>query len=423
MALQKRSMTLLFSVVLMDMIGFGFIIPILPDYLSSFGGSQSLFGILLASYALGQFIAAPIVGRLSDRFGRKPLLLFSIGGTFISLLVLGFARTLPLLFVSRVVDGLTGGNVTVAQSYIADITDEEDRSKGLGIIGAAFGLGFIMGPLFGGILVGFGMHVPAFVAAGIAATNLLLITFVLPESLPKERRNANPGRIYRKFSFKLLREALTRDQAGYFLHITFIYSLAFTMFESMFSPHAMTTLGLDARSRSFLLAYVGVLIALVQGGGIGFLVKRFPEKTLLRSANLVLIVAMLLWAFSRTNAMLIIALAPLSISAGIMSVMNRSLLSKSVTREEIGGTLGLSTSLESMNRIIAPLIGGFLLSGVGPWAPGVAGALLLGWTFVFIIIHLKDRANGRQCPFPGIAPSIAAAAASESAQDPGLGDI
>ena len=185
MALQKRSMTLLFSVVLMDMIGFGFIIPILPDYLSSFGGSQSLFGILLASYALGQFIAAPIVGRLSDRFGRKPLLLFSIGGTFISLLVLGFARTLPLLFVSRVVDGLTGGNVTVAQSYIADITDEEDRSKGLGIIGAAFGLGFIMGPLFGGVLVGFGMHVPAFVAAGIAATNLLLITFVLPESLPK----------------------------------------------------------------------------------------------------------------------------------------------------------------------------------------------------------------------------------------------
>lgn len=412
MALQKRSMTLLFSVVLMDMIGFGFIIPILPDYLSSFGGSQSLFGILLASYALGQFIAAPIVGRLSDRFGRKPLLLLSIGGTFISLLVLGFARTLPLLFVSRIVDGLTGGNVTVAQSYIADITDEKDRSKGLGIIGAAFGLGFIMGPLFGGVLVGFGMQVPAFVAAGIAATNLLLIAFVLPESLPKERRNANPGRIYRKFSLRLLREALTREQAGYFLHITFIYSLAFTLFESMFSPHAMTTLGLDARSRSFLLAYVGVLIALVQGGGIGLLVKRFPEKTLLRSANLVLVISMLLWAFSRTTNMLIIALAPLSVSAGIMSVMNRSLLSKSVTREEIGGTLGLSTSLESMNRIIAPLVGGFLLSGVGPWAPGVLGAILLGWTFVFIIIHLKERATGRQCPFPGIAPSFGAAAAA-----------
>ena len=168
------------------------ILPLLPYYAKTFGANGFVTGVLVSSYAAMQLLGAPVLGRLSDRFGRRPVLLLSIFGTFIGFLLLGFATTLWMLFASRLIDGITGGNISVAQAYISDVTDPKDRAKSLGLIGAAFGLGFIIGPVTGGVLSQWGYAIPAFVAAGLAFINLLLVFFWLPESLTPERRAAMP---------------------------------------------------------------------------------------------------------------------------------------------------------------------------------------------------------------------------------------
>ncbi|MBK8823558.1 MAG: MFS transporter [Anaerolineales bacterium] len=182
----------LFSIILVvfiDLLGFSLILPLLPYYAETFSANQTTTGILIASYAVMQLIGAPILGRLSDRFGRRPVLLLSVFGTFLGFLLLGFANSLWMLFASRILDGLTGGNLSVAQAYISDVTDEKSRSKGLGMIGAAFGLGFIIGPVTGGLLSQWGYAVPAFAAAAISFINLILIYAWLPESLTEEKRS------------------------------------------------------------------------------------------------------------------------------------------------------------------------------------------------------------------------------------------
>jgi len=406
---RKASLPLLFSVVFMDMVGFGFIIPLIPDYIHDFGGAPALAGILMASYALGQFFAAPVVGRLSDRLGRKPLLLFSIGGTFLSLLLLGFARSLPLIFASRILDGLTGGNITVAQSYIVDITDEKSRAKGFGTIGMAFGFGFIIGPLFGGILSKFGLSTPAFVAAGIAAANLMLISLILPESLSAERREALRGNPRRAFSGKLLLETLRRKGTGTVLQMSMVYSFAFTMFESMFALFAAEALGVGPSERGWLLAYVGVLVAIVQGGGVGVLAKRFDERRLAMVAITVAAVSLALYSIAPSVPALMVALVPLSVGSGIASTMLRTLLTKSVPHESSGGILGVAASLDSINRILAPMIGGLILGWIGPRAPGLLAAALAGMVAWYGWRHLVHE----DC----LAMGAAAGACTEPSQE------
>ena len=378
----KRLFSVIF-VVFIDLLGFSLILPLLPYYAESFGANEFTTGLLVASYAAMQLIGAPILGRLSDRFGRRPILLVSIFGTFLGFLLLGFASTLWILFASRILDGFTGGNLSVAQAYIADVTDEKSRSKGLGLIGAAFGLGFIIGPVAGGFLSQWGYPVPAFVAAGLAFINLILVAAWLPESLSAEKRaeipEKRPG-----FTFVALLAALQRPFTGSLLITRFFFGLAFAIFQTIFSLYALKKFQLDARDTGFVLAYVGVLSVFVQGFLVGNLTQRFREDTLIAVSIVIMAVSLLGWAIVPSVFWLMVILTPTAMAGGILNTILSSTLTKAVQAQEVGGILGLGASIESLTRVIAPTLGGALLGGLGTWAPGLFSGLLLALLSVYV---------------------------------------
>jgi DHA1 family tetracycline resistance protein-like MFS transporter len=381
---QNKRLLTIFGIVFVDLLGFSLILPLLPYYAQTFGADAFITGLLVASYAVAQLVGAPLLGRMSDRFGRRPVLLISIFGTLLGFLLLGFAGALWMLFVSRVIDGLTGGNITVAQAYITDVTDQKNRAKGLGMIGAAFGLGFIIGPAVGGALSGFGYSVPAFIAAGLATINLLAVFFFLPESLTDERRVALAAQKRPAFTFGALWQALNRPRVGPLLHTRFFFSLAFATFQSIFALYAQSRLGLNAQTTGYVLAYVGVLSVIVQGFAVGKISNRYPDKQVIFVASIVMGLSLLAWAFAPDLVTVLIILAPMSFAGGTLNTMLSSALTKSVYPEEIGGTLGLAASVESLTRVIAPTAGGFLLEFLGAWAPGLFSALIMIWVVTFV---------------------------------------
>jgi DHA1 family tetracycline resistance protein-like MFS transporter len=403
---QKSRLLTVFLIVFVDLLGFGLILPLLPYYADAFGASPTVVGLLTASYAAAQMIGAPLLGRLSDRHGRRPVLLVSIAGTVLGFLLLGFAEPLGvvlsrfapagmigvnaiivgILFASRILDGLTGGNISVAQAYITDITDEDNRARGLGLIGAAFGLGFIVGPAVGGALSAGGRYaVPAFVAAGIATLNWLAVLIWLPESLTNERRAEIAGQPDRSvLSPAELWRALRRPRFGPLLQVRLVYGLAFATFTGVFALYAQYQLGLSSDQTGYILAYVGVLAVLVQGVAIGRLTARFSENRLIFVAVALLAVSLLAWAFAPSVPVLLVVLAPLSAAGGVLNTVINSAITKSVYPEEVGGALGMAASVESLTRVIGPSAGGVLLGVLGTWAPGVSGAVLTAWLIVFV---------------------------------------
>lgn len=382
--MQKRRLLTIFAVAFIDLLGFGLILPLLPYYADTFDASGTTVGLLVASYAAAQLVGAPLLGRLSDRFGRRPVLLLSIFGTLIGFLMLGLAQTLWLLFASRIIDGLTGGNISVVRAYITDVTDEANRARGMGLIGAAFGLGFIIGPAMGGILSTGGRYaIPAFAAAGLAALNLIAVAIWLPESLPAERRAAHIGGLRPRASLQALRRAFARPGVGPLLFISVLYGLAFAIFEGIFSLHAQRHLALASNETGYLLAYVGLLVAFVQGGAIGRLSTRFSDQQLLLGGAAIMTAGLAVWAYAPSVLLSALALAPLSLAIGVLSATLHSALTKTVHADDVGGILGLSAAIGSLTRAIGPALGGVLLDTIGTWAPGIAGALLMGWVLIY----------------------------------------
>jgi MFS transporter, DHA1 family, tetracycline resistance protein len=375
----------LFSIILVvfiDLLGFSLIIPLLPYYAQTFRASDITIGFLLASYAAAQLIGAPILGRASDRFGRRPILLISIFGTFLGFLLFGFAKSLAMLFASRILQGLTGGNLSVAQAYITDVTDAKSRNRGLGMIGAAFGFGFIIGPALGGLLSGISYSVPAFVAAGLSFINLLLVAFWLPESLTPEKR-AQQTQKRPSFSFSARLPALRHPLTGPLLITRFLYSLAFVILQSIFALFALKRFNMNVVTTGFVLTYVGIVSVVTQAWLVGKLSQRFRDTVLIESGLLTLALGLLMWAFAPSVLILVLSLTPMALAGGLLNTIVPSALTKTVEPQEVGGILGLSTSMESFTRVIAPLLGGFLLGRVSYWAPGTFGALLLFITFAY----------------------------------------
>ncbi len=395
-----RSLLLITLFVFVDVLGFSLILPLLPYYAATFGATPEVVGLILGANALAQLVGAPILGRLSDRFGRKPLLVVSLASTVIAFLMLGMARSLGMIFASRVVDGLFGGNISLAQAYISDVTDGKERTKGFGLIGAAFGLGFIFGPALGGTLA-FGENYarPTLLAAALSFLNLIGVLIWLPEALSREERERRAREPRAAFSLQALWDALRLPCVGPLLQTQLFFSLAFTIFETVFALFAQVRLKLDARITSYVLTYVGVLVVLVQGVGIRLLVRRFSDKQLVFGGSALLALSLVGWALVPSLPWLLVVLAPLALASGTLRVAVNSALTRSVWPEEVGGALGLSAALGSLSRIISPTVGGFLLGQVGAAAPGLLGAALMGWLVYYTwrrVLFVPDLA----CPVP-----------------------
>jgi DHA1 family tetracycline resistance protein-like MFS transporter len=429
--MRRNRLALVIAFVFIDLLGYSLFLPLLPYYAETLGATPTLVGLLIASNALAQLVAAPIVGRLSDRLGRRPLLIFSIFGTLVSFLLLGLVEplvalllsltsegiaagsaALAMLFFSRILDGLAGGNISLARAYITDVTDEKNRAKGLGMIGAAFGMGFIIGPAMGGTLsnweyatsafaaVGLSRYaVPAAGAVALSALNLLGVILWLPESLSPEKRAEMTNSPRAAFTARCLWECLHRPRFGTLLHTRFFYMLGFALFTANFALYAQYRLGLADQATSYVLAYIGLLVVLVQGFAIGRLTARFSETRLIFSAVTLMALMLLAWAFVPNVPLLVVVLAPLALASGVLNTVTNSAITKSVYAEEVGGALGLSASLDSLTRVVAPAIGGFLLEQLGASALGLFGALILAWVVFYVwqrlIVHpappLPDR--------------------------------
>ena len=362
----KRSpLIVIFTTVFIDLVGFGIVIPVLPFYANgtAFNATPRTVGLLFASYSIMQLIFSPVLGRLSDRYGRRPVLLISIIGTGIGFLILGLATTVLMLFVGRILDGITGGNISTAQAYIADITTKENRAKGMGLIGAAFGLGFIFGPAIGGILSQWGIHVPFFFAASLCFANALLLYFTLPETVTADHpaRNTAGGRSWRQVFI-----SLKDPRLAFVLIIYFLFVVAFSIMTSTFSLYTMFRFGYDAQHTGYLFAYVGLIAVIIQGGLIGRLVKRFGELPLVMVGAFCFAISLFAVPFVGPAAG---GLGALLIGGGVFSMGNSlatpaltSLASKSVGPEQQGTVLGVTQSTASLARAVGPSLQALLIS-------------------------------------------------------------
>ena len=373
----KRKLSIIFGFVFIDLLGYSLILPLLPYIAEKFNASPTQVGLLLTANALAQMLAAPIIGRLSDRWGRRPLLIISVSGTIVAFLIFAFSQSLWMLFISRIIDGLLGGNTSLARAYITDITDNENRSKGLGLIGAAFGLGFIIGPFAGGQLAKFGYMLPGLIAAALSFLNLIAILFWIPESLTDEEREQAKSSPATKFNLKNLLATLKQPTVGTLLLVNLWYSLGFTIFQVNFVLVAKETLNLSAQTTSLLLSLVGVMSVITQGFIIGWVSKKFEESHLIFYGTVILAFGLVAWGFSTSVLHYILVIIPISISAGIANVSLNSLLTKSISKQSVGGTLGLTQSQQTLAQIITPLIGGALLQYYGGYAVGLLAGLLI----------------------------------------------
>ena len=415
-----------FVIVLIDLLGLTVIIPLMPLYAASFGANASVIGLLGAAYPVMQFIGAPFLGRLSDRFGRKPILLVSQAGTFIGFVLLGFSNALWLLFLSRIIDGISGANISTAQAVITDSTTEKTRTQGLGLLGAAFGLGFVVGPILAFVSLavsGNNYHAPAFMAAGFSALSILLTWFWLEETLPVDMRGK--GQVKAEISFNSMMATLRKPLVGFLLVLLFAQQIAFGGFEQLLSLFTLNRLGLNASGNAVIFVFVGIIVVAVQGGLIGVWSRKYGDKWLINLGLSTLAAGLILTAvtpnqpvpwYSRAGitvefnasrqasaaghqtpatqniavalpddsskgwlglAWILVAMIPAAIGGGLLQPAINSMLTRSVDKSEVGGTLGVSSAFLSGANVWAPVFGGVLFQAFGSTAPFLAGGALL----------------------------------------------
>jgi predicted MFS family arabinose efflux permease len=365
----RSALGILFLVVFVDLLGFGMVIPVMPLYAERLGASEAWIGLLSTGYSLMQLVFAPIWGALSDRVGRRPVLLLSIAMTAVAFLIYGLAGGFAMLLASRLFAGVATANIAIAQAYVADVTPPEGRARGMGMIGAAFGLGFTLGPAIGGLLAARSLALPGFAAAGLSLFNLLGAAVLLPE--PAARSAGS-----RRGRMAALVEEMGRPGILPLLVIYFLVIMAFSAMENTYSLLAQQRFGLSDRHVAYLFAYIGVIVVVVQGGLIGPLTRRVGEKRLL-VAGIALQAVSLAWLpFASGTPGLLLATAPLAVGSGLSSPAMTSLLSRFTRAEDQGGTLGIGQSAAAVGRVVGPVSGTWTFAQWNP-APYLGGAALM----------------------------------------------
>ena len=390
-------MATLFLIVFTDLVGFGLIIPLLPFYGEHFHASPADVGVLMAIYSLAQFIAAPFWGRLSDRVGRRPVLAASLLGATLSYVWLAFSDSLWMLFAARALGGFMAGNIATAFAYVADVTTPADRAKGMGIVGAAFGLGFIFGPAIGGVLAGHDpvhadYRTPALVAAGLSASAMILTTALLRESLPKSVRLAH-SRLPRSSRWRLLADALRTPGVGRLIGIAFLATFVFAGMETTFAMWSRRQFGWGPEQNGYLFAFVGVISAAVQGGLVGRLARRFGEHRLVVSGAAALAVGMLAIPFASSVPLLAPAMLVVALGFSLMTPSLNSLVSLRVQSTVLGGTMGVSRSATTLARVLGPGWAGLLFEYIGKDWPYFGGALIMTVVIAIALTLGADVAN------------------------------
>ena len=383
--MRKASLGTIFLTIFLDLLGFGMMIPFLPGVARHLGASDFVATLTGSIYSLMQFLFVPVWGRLSDRVGRRPVLLASIAATAAGMVLLGFADTLVLLFAARVFTGLATANIAVAQAYIADITPPEGRARGMGLIGLGFGLGFTFGPLFGGLLTALapslrpGM-VPSLVAAGLSAINLVMATVTLPESLPREQRGRPSTHRRSPLDLGGLKRAFAEPSLGRALGINFLVVFWFAGMEQTFRLYTDDVFHMSDWGTAQMFFIVGIAAAIVQGGLIGRLTRRFGETRLLTAGLLLQAVGfVMLDVAPHVSASPVGALGVCCVliagGSGLVTPSVSSYISRSAGQDVQGLTLGTMQSLSALARVLGPAVGGILYQAVAPPAPYLAGAV------------------------------------------------
>jgi len=401
-------MPILFLIVFIDLVGFGVIIPLLPFYGEHFGATPAQVGLLMAAYSFTQFLAAPLWGRLSDRIGRRPVLLATLAGSIVCYVWLGFADTLWMVVAARLVGGAMAGNISAAYAYVADITDSSNRARGMGIIGAAFGLGFIFGPAIGGILAGpdplaADYRTPALASAALSAVALVLTALILKESLSPEARSREAA-ISAPNRWRRFRTAVARPSVGMLFAVSFLATFVFAGMETTFAMWSFRTFGWGPEQNGYLFAFVGFLSAAIQGGLIGRLAKRFGEGNLVVIGSATLAVGMLMIPFSTSLAPLVGAMVIVAFGFSLMSPALNSLISLQVGPDLQGGTMGVARSVTTLARVIGPGWAGAMFYYIGKDWPFFGGTIIMVAVVLLSIVSLR---------------MIARAAAADRASDPG----
>ncbi len=376
----SRPLLVIFLTVFVNLVGFGIIIPLLPFYAQTFGASPLIIGLLFASFSLAQLIATPALGVLSDRWGRRPVLIFSLLGTVVSFVMLALAHTLAMLFMARIVDGLSGGNITTARAYIADVTEPHERAKAYGFLGAAFGMGFIVGPGLAGLFATISYTAPIWAAAAVTLMATAMAWLWLPETVHRsEGETVSPWRALPEvFGRRRLRPLLIAD---------FLYWCSFSVCNTTFALFAFRRFNFDVTHTGYVLAAFGFLGVIVQVGMVAPLVRLLG---VLRTFLLGLVVAAIGWglvAASYSVSMFLLALIPAGIGVGLCNAALITLVSHSASKDEQGKVQGAAGALESLGRTIGPVWGNGALQKFGEGSAYVSASAAFVMTALLMLTY------------------------------------
>jgi DHA1 family tetracycline resistance protein-like MFS transporter len=370
-----RPFFIIFLTILVNLIGFGIIVPLLPFYAETFGASPLVIGLLFASFSLCQMIASPVLGDLSDRYGRRPVLIFSLLGTVVSFVMLALAQSLAMLFAARIVDGLSGGNISTARAYIADVTSEEQRARAFGMLGAAFGLGFIIGPALGGVFSTISYTAPIWAAAVITFAAMMLAWVWLPETVHRAHAGGSPFRAFARLP--------QRHGLRLLLGIDFLFWGAFAVYQTTFALFGARRFAFDAAQIGYLLAAFGLLGVLVQLVLVAPVAARFGNT---RTLTLGLALAALGWggsALTYSVPVFMAMLVPGALGIGFTTATLPTLISTVSSSTEQGRIQGAASALESLSRTIGPVWGNGLLQMMGEGAAYMSAAIAVSAAAIF----------------------------------------